>query len=144
MKTILSVLLLIPTLAFSNVFSEIVDSKNIGEFDCNTYQDTDIETDEKSKYVMCFFQNMEYEHIVDRGVIYFDNQDELDVFIEDLKKYQPYLRKKGYNLEFGKNTYMRNGVLYFLDDSDGPTKYQGMWWKGDLKKIIKWLSEQSI
>ena len=109
-------------------------------------KDVNLETKDTLSYVTIGFQNAKYSNISDYKTLHFNNQTQLDEFINDLKTALPELgtkqiltwNRKLYDLTIGEG--FSNTLFLFADTQSGYTMLK----KNDIEKLLKWFESFRI
>ena len=99
LKKLLILLLLVPVLGETDTYKKILNEYDYGNLECEHRLETDLDTQKTQNYTACFFQNMSYEHIIDRGIFTLRTEGEVYNAIEGLEKCVKYMDDEGYTME---------------------------------------------
>jgi hypothetical protein len=158
MKKLLILLLLVPVLGETDTYKKIINEYDNGDFSgdlkCEQILEIDLDTQKTENYTWCFFQNISYRHIIDRGSFMLMTEGEVYNAIEGLEKCVKYMDDEGYTMECkgtqrctyefldnvfetecSNNDFLLHSGSIFIRDDDKTTFLS----KGSALNFIDWL-----
>jgi len=117
----------------SQTVEKTLDKKLLGPFSCEKKLKINVETNDTTMSCYCTYQNREYSHITDLGIIGLYRESDRDELVKNIKMCLPYMENKSDSFSVGRfKIYDFSKNLYFTSSTKEYTFI-------DKKRCLKWL-----